>query len=151
MSLFCVLWAIWAGDTILSTSCIISLWIIMRLPYRKLFMLVALYLRFGLRLCRCSYIKNSTTIEINNPQSKYAREACLQTCRWVAQVEYISYNMGTCTFCDIYALASGPVALVLVRIYHIYHINYSCAWYNCQCNCGWTIQEWSCNIGLYKA
>jgi len=41
-------------------------------------MLKVLYLRFRLRLCRCSYVKNSTTIEINNPQYKYAHEACLQ-------------------------------------------------------------------------
>jgi len=82
-------------------------------------MLVALCLHFGLRLYHCSCIKNSSTIEINNPQYKYAREACLQFLTlvgWVTQAECI---MGTCTLCDIHAQAWGWQARVQVCIYHI--------------------------------
>ena len=42
-------------------------------------------------------------------------------------MEYISYNMGTRDFPDIYARALGPAALGLG---HIYQANPSCPWYN---------------------
>ena len=42
-------------------------------------------------------------------------------------MEYISYNMGTPDFPDIYARALGPAALGLG---HIYQANPSCPWYN---------------------
>ena len=42
-------------------------------------------------------------------------------------MEYISYNMGTRDFPDIYARALGPAALELG---HIYQANPSCPWYN---------------------
>ena len=96
-------------------------------------MLVALYLRFHLRLCRCSYVKNSTTIEINNPQYKYARETCLQFSPLVGElpewnilvtpwtlVLYVIYCICTCTrACDPRACA---------YCIHVYHIKYSCPW-----------------------
>ena len=44
-----------------------------------------------------------------------------------AKVEHISYTTGTRALPNIYALALGPVALVLVCIYQEKH---SCAWYN---------------------
>ena len=43
------------------------------------------------------------------------------------EVEYITYNMGTRDFPDIYACALGPAALVLG---HIYQVNPSCPCYN---------------------
>ena len=42
-------------------------------------------------------------------------------------MEYISYNMGTRDFPDIYARALGPAAL---GPGHIYQANPSCPWYN---------------------
>ena len=45
----------------------------------------------------------------------------------VPEVEYISYNMGTRDFPDIYARALGPAALGLG---HIYQANPSCPCYN---------------------
>ena len=43
------------------------------------------------------------------------------------EVEYISYNVGTRDFPDIYARALGPAALGLG---HIYQANPSCPCYN---------------------
>ena len=45
----------------------------------------------------------------------------------VPEVEYISYNVGTRDFPDIYSRALGPAALGLG---HIYQANPSCPWYN---------------------
>ena len=45
----------------------------------------------------------------------------------VPEVEYISYNVGTRDFPDIYARALGPAALGLG---HIYQANPSCPCYN---------------------